>query len=96
MNEYSVGSDGRTAYEIITGHKCRHHVMGIAEAVDFILELDKGIVHKADTRVKRGIFFGYKWHTTGYPVSKDEGILTCRKVRRRAEEVSYDSNCVDF
>ena len=95
-NKYRFGSDGRTAYEIITGHKCRHQVMGFAEAVDFILEPVKGIVHKAVTRVKKGIFLGYKWRTTEYLVGTDEGIYKCRTVRRRAEEVSYDSNCVDF
>ena len=49
MNKYKVGADGRTAYEKITGHKCRHQVVGFAEAVDFILETDKKNVHKADS-----------------------------------------------
>ena len=96
MNKYRVGSDGRTAYERITGHKCRHQVMGFAEAVDLILEPFKGIVHKAGTRFKKGIVLGYEWRTTEYLVGTDEGIFKCRRVRRRVEEVSYDSNLVDF
>ena len=37
MKKYKVGSDGRTAYERITGHKCRHQVIGFVESVTSIL-----------------------------------------------------------
>ena len=43
MNKYRVGADGRTAYERITGHRCKNMVIGFAEAVDFMLEPDKSI-----------------------------------------------------
>ena len=49
VNKYRVGADGRTSYEIITGHKCKHQVIGFAEAVDFILEPNKQNMHKGDT-----------------------------------------------
>ena len=45
MNKFKVGADGRTAYERITEHKCKHVIIGFAEAVDFILETDKGNRH---------------------------------------------------
>ena len=57
MSKYRVRSDGRTAYERITGHKCRHHVIGFAESVEFMLETDKEHQHKAD-RMMTGIFVG--------------------------------------
>ena len=53
--------------------------MGFAEAVYFMFEPVKGIVHKADTRVKNGIFLGYKWRTTEYLVGTGEGIYNCGK-----------------
>ena len=68
MNKYKVRSDGRTAYERITGHKCRQQVIGFAECVDFILETDKTNMHKGDSRVKKGIFLGYIWRSTEYIV----------------------------
>ena len=60
MNKYQNGTDGRTAYEKITGHKCKHMVCGFAESVDFILEPDKTKMHKGDSRMMRGIFLGYE------------------------------------
>ena len=93
MNKYRVGADGRTAYERITGHKCRHQVIGFAEAVDFILEPDKRNMHKGDSRVMKGIFLGYEWRTTEYLVGNAEGMFKCRTVGRRAEEAGYDPEC---
>ena len=60
MNKYKVGEDRRTAYEKIARHKCRHQVIGFAESVEFILETDKKNVHKADSRVMKGVFLGYE------------------------------------
>ena len=51
--------------------------MGFAEAVDFIPEPAKGIVHKADARVEKGIFMGYEWRTAEYLVGTDKGVLKC-------------------
>ena len=56
MNKYNVGADGRTAYGRITGHKCRHFVLGFVEIVDFILETEKGKQFKADSRVGSGLY----------------------------------------
>ena len=35
MNKYKIGPDGRTAYEKITGHKCKQVAIGFAEVVDY-------------------------------------------------------------
>ena len=51
MNQYRVGPDGRTAYEEITGQKCKHQVIGFAEAAGFIIESDKRNIHKADAHI---------------------------------------------
>ena len=96
MNKYRVGPDGRTAYERITGHKNRHQVIGFAEAVDFILEPSKQHIHKADSRLMNGIFLGYEWRTTEYIVGTAEGVFKCRTIRRQAEEVAYDPECMDY
>jgi len=95
MNKYKVRSDGRNAYERITGHKCRQQVIGFAEHVDFIFETDKANLHKGDSRVKKGIFLGYIWRSTEYILGTAEGIYKCRTVRRRPEETSYDPECID-
>ena len=96
MNNFRIGTDGRTAYERITEHKCKHAMIGFGESVDFILENDKGAVHKADSRVQHGIFLGYVWRSTEYLVGTRNGIYKCRTVRRRAEDISYDPECVEY
>ena len=55
MNKFHVGSDGRTAYEKITEHKCKSIIIGFGESIDYALETDKGSMHKADSRVHQGI-----------------------------------------
>ena len=90
IHKYKVRSDGRTAYERITGHKCRELVIGFAEHVDFLLETDKTNMHKGDSRVKKGIFLGYTWRSTEYIIGTADGNNKCRTVRRRPEETSYD------
>ena len=96
INKYKVGADGRTAYERITGHKCKHFVVGFAETVDYILETEKGNQIKADSRVGTGVFLGYVWRTTEYLIGNENGIFRCRTIKRKAEEVSYDANCFEF
>ena len=85
MNKFKVGSDGKTAYEKITAHKCKHFIFGFGEVVDYILETDNSSIHKADSRVGKGIFLGYIWRSTEYLNGTENGILQCRTVRRRAE-----------
>jgi hypothetical protein len=96
LNKFRVGPDGRTAYERIVEHKCRHAVFGFAESIDFILENSKKDMHKADSRVHHGIFLGYIWRTTEYIVGNKHGVFKCRTVRRRAEEVGYDPDCTEY
>ena len=58
MNKFRVGSDGRTAYEKITEHKCKSISNGLGESINYILETHKGSRHKADSRVHQGVFLG--------------------------------------
>ena len=95
MNKYKVRSDGRTAHERITGHKCKQQVIGFAESIVFILETNKTNMRKGDSRVKKGIFLGCIWRSTEYIIGTADGIYKCRTVRRRPEETSYDPECID-
>ena len=96
MNKFKVGSDGRTAYERITGHKCRHIGVGFGECVNFMLETDQWNRHKADSELMSGVFLGYVWRTTEYIVGTKDGIFKCRTVRRKNVENAYDPNCVEY
>ena len=48
--------DGRTAYELMTGHVCRHPKLDIWETVMFMVVMDKTHRHKADTDWCEGLF----------------------------------------
>ena len=96
LNKFKVGLDGVTAYERTTAHRCRHFVVGFCEVVDFILETDKSNIHKADSRVGTGVFLGYVWRSTEYLIGTKDGILRCRTIKRKAEEVSYDPSCTEY
>ena len=61
-----------------------------AESIDYILETDKGSMHKADFRVHHGISLAYVWRSTECLVGTKDGIFKCRTVRRRAEGNAYD------
>ena len=52
-------------------------------------------MHKADTRVMQGVFLGYESRTTEYIIGTVDGILKCRTVRRRAEQIAYDPECMN-
>ena len=71
-------------------------MVGFAEAVDYILETEKGNQIKADSRVGTGVFLGYVWRTTEYLIGDKNGIFRCRTIKRKAEEISYDPDCFDF
>ena len=71
-------------------------MLGFVETVGFICETDRGNQHKADSRVGVGLFLGYVWHTTEYLIGTKDGVLRCRTIKRRAEEVSYDVECFEY
>lgn len=95
LNTCKVGTDGRTPYERITEHKCKHMTVGVCEVVDFMLECDKGNKHKADSSMMKRIFLGYVWRTTEYLVGNKESIFKCHAVRRREEDEFYDPECAN-
>ena len=41
-------------------------------------------------------FIGYEWRTTEYIVGTADSSFKCRTVRRRAEEIAYDPDCMDY
>ena len=95
ISKFLVGKNGRTAYEDITGHRCKHFVIGFAETVHFKLETKKANRQKADSDWDTGIFLGYVWESTEYLVGTKEAIFKCRTIRRVPDEQAYDVNVVD-
>ena len=95
LHKFRVGVDGRTAYERITAHKCNVAQIGFCEVVDFKVETDKHNRLKADSEFSEVFFLGYAWRSTEYLVASGDSIYKCRTVRRRADEVAYNSEIID-
>ena len=81
VNKYKVGADGLTAYERITGHRCRHLVFGFGETVDYICETKKGEQFKADSRVGAGVLLGYIWRSTEYLIGTRPALFDAERRR---------------
>ena len=66
--------DGRSSYEAITGHRCKHPVMFLGEAAMLRVAPDKSDRHKADTAWVEGIFVGIGPRSSEFRMVTDTGI----------------------
>ena len=85
----------RAAYERSASHTCRVAQIGFAEIVDFKLETDKHIRHKANSEFSECVFLVYAWRATEYPVASNGIVYKCRTVRRRADDVVFSLAMTD-
>ena len=92
---YHVNTSGRTAYELITGHRCNQPVAGFAEKIHFKFTTDKNHRQKMLTEWSTGFFVGINGKTTEYLVATEEGIFSCTTIRRLPDEEAYDPRCLD-
>jgi hypothetical protein len=96
LNKFRVGDDGKTAYERITKHACKHEVFGFGESVLWQMAPDKNNRDKLNGDFRDGIFLGVIWRTTEFIIGTPEGIFKCQTVKQRPEESCYDPACVDY
>ena len=90
MNKFKVQSDGRTAYERITKHRCNDVVVGFGESVLWQQAQDKGARDKLEGDWRDGIFLGVIWRTTEYLIGTEEGIFKCRTMKQKVAGNAYD------
>ena len=96
MNKYKLRSDGKTSYEKITGHSCKHPVFGFGESVIWQMAPDKNNRDKLNGDFRDGIFLGIIWRTTEYLIGTPDGIFKCNTVKARPVESAYDPNCFEY
>ena len=87
INKYKVQDNGRTSYEMITGHRCKHIVVGFGERVDF----QHTVVHKSGYRKDVGIFVGMMERSNSFLVANSEGVYASSHVMRQTGDQSYDA-----
>ena len=77
---YKVNSDGRTAYEVMTGHRCKVQAIAFGEAVQFMFTVDKGDRHKAEPEWANGIFVGTISTSNAFFIVNKDGLFQCSRV----------------
>ena len=96
LNCYKVFDNGRTAYELITGHRLKSVIVPFGEKVHFMNAPSKTV--KVLTNWKTGIDLGINTKAQELIVGNEEGIHMIRSNRREAEGVedqTWSSDAID-
>ena len=95
LSKYKVHSNGRTSYEMITGHRCKHMVCGFGEKVHFKTTSEKSRRNKMDTEWDVGYLVGFNARTTESLIGTEMGIISCATMRRLQDDLAYDKQCLE-
>ena len=95
IGKFTVRPNGRTAYEDITGHKCKHPVVMFAETIHFKMPIDKSKRNKAESDWQTGFFVGVNSGSTEFLVIIIDGLYKCRTIRRLENNLAFDVDTLD-
>ena len=87
LNRYKIQSNGRTAFEMATLHKCRHKVAAFAEKVYF----QHTHTGKEDDRKDVGVFVGMMSRSPTYLVANASGVYASPNIAAFPDEQAFDS-----
>ena len=93
---YKVHSNGRTNYEMVTGHRFKQPVCGFAEKIHFKVTADKSHRSKMETDWGIGYYLGTNGRTLEYLVGTEQGIIKCDTIKRMPDDVAYDKECLEI
>ena len=83
--------NGRTAYELMTGHRVKHLVVGFGEKIMAQFTADKGAKNDHDSRWMDAFFLGVETASGSYLVANENGIFKIANIRRNTSESSFDA-----
>ena len=95
MNLYKVHPNGRTQYEMATGHKVKKGTPAFGEEVLFRLAADKK-QYKSESDWDVGIFVGVICRTQEMILMTKDGLFKTINVKRQTEENQYDKECLEW
>ena len=93
---FTVRENGRTAFENITGHKCKSPCFMFSETIMFRLAPDKTARNKAESDWHVGIFMGIDPRSSEYIVQNKDGIFKCRTARRLTRDKAFSIETMDM
>ena len=95
LNRLRVGKDGKTAYERVRGKKTS--VVGLEFGEKVFYKIQAGAkLQKIEPRWKEGIFVGVRRRSNELLISRPEGVLALRSVRRLPAEKRWSEDCVGW
>ena len=89
LSKYKVHANGRTSYEMTTGHRWQTTACGFGERVHFKTTTEKTRKNKMDTEWDVGFYLGSNPRTTEYLVANEAGVISCTTIRRMPDENAY-------
>ena len=91
INKFRVRDNGRTAFELMTQHRCKHLVVGFAERVHF----QHTLVDKNQYKKDVGMFLGMNDRCNSFLIGMSEGIYASPHVMKFSEDQAYDPTLID-
>ena len=81
----------------MTGHRCKHPILGVGEVVIFRSVVDKGNRHNADADWQQGVFLGFDTKSTQFIVGTKARLLktSYHQVKRLTTENAYSGKVMD-
>ena len=92
---YKVHDNGRTNYEMVTGHRFKSTTCGFGEKVHFKINTDKNDRSKMETDWSIGYYLGSNGRTLEHLIGCDQGIIKCDTFKRMPDNVAYDKACLE-
>ena len=94
INKYRP-RNGRTAYELMTGHRVKHLIMGFGEKIFAQFTADKSAKNDHDSRWIDAYFLGVETSSGSYLVANGDGIFKVANIRRHTSDTSFDAGILE-
>ena len=92
ITRYVLRENGRTAFESITGHRCKQPAFLFGETVMFRIAPDKSHRMKANSDWHLGNFIGIESRSSEYLIMNSTGLYKCRSMKRMSRNKAFNSD----
>ena len=96
LNRHKVHPNGKTNFEMVTGHRFKQETCGFAEKIHFNINTDKNRRNKMETDWGIGYYLGSTNRTMEHLIATEHGIVKCETIRRMPDNVAYDPACLEM
>ena len=93
---YKIHDNGRTNYEMVTGHRFRQPTCGFAEKVHYKITTDKTHKSKMETDWGIGYYLSSNSRTLEHLIGTVHGIVKVDTFKRMPDDIAFDKACIDI